>query len=402
MLRIARLAAALIVAATPAMARPHWVAAWGAPPDQAGPPLPPQTIRQIVRVTLGGTAVRLRLSNLYGDAPLRLGSARLARARGGAAIDPASDRPVTFGGHSAVVVPKGGSVLSDPIALPVEAFDRLAVSVHLPDGVHAPTWHGEGAAKAFLVPGDKVSAADLPAASTDTSRWFLTDVEVAAAPGARLLVAAGDSITDGVGSTEDADTRWTDVLARRLHADPRFADVAVVNAGVAGNRLLNDAAKPFIGPSLRHRFARDVLDKPGARWVVILSGGNDVTASGVLKDAKDKVSAQQITDGLATLAARARARGLKVYGATLTSRGPVTGFFALSPENAAKRDAVNAWIRTSGTFDAVIDFEAALSDPARPGVMSPAYDSGDHVHPNDAGYRAMAAAIDLGLFTSPP
>jgi lysophospholipase L1-like esterase len=192
--------------------------------------------------------------------------------------------------------------------------------------------------------------------------------------------------------------RWPDQLAARLQADPALRQIAVINSGIAGNRLLNDEGDPFIGQSLLNRFDRDVLDKPGVRWVLILSGGNDITAAGVLKTAKDNVSAEQIIDGYRQLIARAHARGIKVWGATFTPRGGSDGFFALSPENLAKRETVIAWIRTSGAFDAVIDFEAATRDPAHPDRLLPAYDSGGHIHLNDAGYGAMAVAIDLNLF----
>jgi lysophospholipase L1-like esterase len=386
-------------AAQPHTAQPHWVAAWGAPPDQAGEALAPQTVRQVIRVSLGGSAVRLRFSNLYGDGPVILDQVRVARSAGGSAIRPGADHPVAFGGKPAVTIPRGGSVISDPVDMTVKALENIAVSLHLPAGASAPTLHGEGGQTAYLASGNAVSAASLPDARTEFSRYFLTDVEVAASPGARLFVAVGDSITDGVGATEDRNLRWPDQLAARLQTDPALSDIAVVNAGIAGNRILNDAASPFIGQSLLNRFDRDVLDKPGVRWVLILAGGNDITASGILETPKDKVSAEQVIDGLKRLIARARARGIKVWGATLTPRGSGgSGFFTLSPENTAKREAVNAWIRTSGAFDVVVDFESATQDPADPSRLLPSYDKGDGVHLNDAGYAAMAAVIDLGLF----
>ena len=397
MLRAAILA--LLLLAGPAAAAPHWVAAWGAPPDQAGKPLPPTTVRQAVRLSLGGPRVRLRLSNLYGAAPVTVGPVRIARPIGGSGVQAGSDRAVTFDGHATVTIPAGGSALSDPVAFPVAALDDLTVSLHLPGGAATPTWHGEGGQTAYLTPGDTTASASLQEPTTDTSRYFLTDVEIDAPADARLLVAVGDSITDGVGATENANARWPDVLAARLQADPRLAHIAVVNSGIAGNRLLNDAADPFIGPSVLHRLDRDVLRKPGVRWVLVLAGGNDIAASGVLKDPRQQVSAEQIIAGYRELIARAHARGVKVWAGTFTPRGPAAGVFALSPENIARRDAVNAWIRTSGAFDAVVDFEAAVRDPANPSQLLAAYDSGDHVHPNDAGYRAMAAAMDLALFT---
>ena len=377
----------------------HWVAAWGAPPDQAGPAIPPQTVRQIVHVSLGGSAVRLRFSNLYGDGPQTLGPVRVARHAGGSAIRSETDLPVTFGGKSSVTIPKGADALSDPLALPVAALEDLVVSLYLPAGASAPTLHGEGGQTAYLAAGDLTAASALPEATTVFSRYFLSDVEVAASPDAGVLVAVGDSITDGVGATDDRNARWPDQLAARLQADPALKHIAVVNSGIAGNRVLNDEGAPFIGQSLLSRFDRDVLDKAGVRWALILHGGNDITASGILKTPKDNVSADQIIDGYRQLIARAHARGVRVWGATFTPQGGSEGFFALSPENVAMRETVNAWIRTSGAFDAVIDFENATRDPAHLDRLLPAYDSGGHVHPNDAGYEAMAGAIDLKLFT---
>lgn len=377
---------------------PHWVAAWGAAPDQAGPSLPSQTVRQIVRVSLGGSAVRLRFSNLYGNGPVTIGPVRVARHAGGGAIEHGADQPVTFSGQSSVTIPRGAAVLSDPVIMPVQALEDLAISLYLPAGASASTLHGEGGQTAYLADGDLTAAAALPNARTELSRYFLSDVEVAASPGAAVMVAVGDSITDGVGSTDDRNVRWPDQLAARLQADPALKHIAVVNSGIAGNRLLNDEGDPFIGQSVLKRFDRDVLHKPGVRWVLILSGGNDITASGILKTAKDNVSADQIIDGYTQLIARAHTLGVKVWGATFTPQGGSDGFFALSPENVAKRETVNAWIRTSGAFDAVVDFENATRDPADLDRLLPAYDSGGHIHLNDAGYKAMADAIDLNLF----
>jgi lysophospholipase L1-like esterase len=389
---------ALLTAFPAPAAGPHWVAAWGAPPDQAGTALGAQTIRQVIRPTLAGSAIRLRLSNLYGEGPLTLGPVRVARSAGGPAIRLDTDAAVTFAGRATVTLPKGGEALSDPVALPVAAFEDLAVSLYLPDGAAAPTLHGVAMATAYLAPGDHTRDARLPARPNDSSRYLLTGVEVAAAPGARALVILGDSITDGVGSTDDANRRWPDLLAQRLHADPALANIAVVNAGIAGNRILNDAAKPFIGPSSLHRFERDVLGQPGVRWVLILQGSNDISAADRLTTPKDQVSAEQVIAGLQALIDRAHARGLKVYGGTLLPYEAGKGPFPGTPAGHEKRRVVRAWIRNSGAFDAVVDFHAAVVDPDHPGELRPAFDSGDHLHPNDAGHAALAAAVDLGLF----
>ena len=389
----------LTLAADPAQAAPqHWVAAWAAAPDQEGPPLSAKTIRQIVRPSIGGSSVRLRFSNLYGTAAVTIGPVRIAKYAGESAIQPATDRAVTFGGKAAATIAQGADVLSDPVAFPVAAFEQLAISVYVPDSSKASTLHGVGMQTAYIADGEVTAAIKLGKSETDTSRYFLTDVEVAAAADARTIVVIGDSITDGVGSTSERNRRWPDALAERLQADPALASIAVVNSGIAGNRLLNDASAPFIGPSMLSRFDRDALGKPGVRWVVLLSGSNDLSAADMLDSPKDKVSAQQIIGGMQQLIARAHAKGIKVYGATVLPKAGVKKPFVHTPEGQAKRLELNAWIRNSGAFDAVVDFERLLGDPTRPDHLAPAYDSGDHLHPNDAGYKAMAAAIDLRLF----
>lgn len=382
----------------PAAAKERWIGAWSASPSSPGPSFEKQSIRQIVRVSIGGSQVRLRLSNLYGDGPVTIGPVRVAKHAQGSAIEPDSGRAVTFGGKASIAVGKGESILSDPVAMPVSAFERLAVSLYLPVRSGTSTVHDLAIQTAYIAPGDTTAADVFPAGETDTSRFFLTDVEVAAEPGAHAVVAIGDSITDGVGSTLDANARWPDALAARLRADPRFAQIAVLNAGIAGNRILNDAADPYLGPKILSRFDRDALDKPGVRWVVLLSGSNDISAAERLKTPEANVSAEQIIEGMKTLIARARAKGVKVVGATLVPKGSPDE--PLTATAKAKRRALNDWIRDGGAFDAVVDFETALRDPARPDYMLPDYDSGDHVHPNDAGYKTMAAAFDLGLFAA--
>lgn len=381
--------------ADPPVEPQHWVAAWSAPADQDGPVLSGKTIRQIVRPGIAGPKVRLRLSNLYGTAAVTLGPVRIAKHAGESAIQSATDRAVTFGGKPTVTIAQGADALSDPIAFPIVAFEQVAISLFVVDGGKASTLHGVGMQTAFIANGQVTAAAKLETSETDTSRYFLTDVEVATRADARTVVVIGDSITDGVGSTLDRNRRWPDILAERLQADPALASVAVVNSGIAGNRLLNDASAPFVGPSMLSRLERDVLSKPGVRWVMVLTGSNDISASDMLDTPKDKVSAQQIITGLQKLIARAHAKGIKVYGATLLPKAGVGKPFVHTPEAQAKRNEVNAWIRSSGAFDAVVDFGRLMSDPARPDHLAPRYDSGDHLHPNDAGFAAMAAAIDL-------
>jgi lysophospholipase L1-like esterase len=388
---------ALLVAlavGTPASATDQWVAAWSAAPDQEGPELTGKTIRQIVRPSIAGPSIRLRLSNLYGTAAVTIGPVRIARHAGESAIRPDTDRPVTFGGRPTVTIAPGADALSDPVAFALVALEQVAISLYVVDG-KVSTLHGVGMQTAFIVNGEVTAAAKLENSETDTSRYFLTDVEVTARADARTVVVIGDSITDGVGSTDDRNRRWPDALAERLQADPALASIAVVNSGIAGNRLLNDASTPFVGPSMLARFERDVSSKPNARWVVVLTGSNDISASDMLDTPKDKVSAQQIIAGLQKLITRAHAKGIKVYGATLLPKAGVGKPFIHTPEAQAKRNEVNAWIRSSGAFDAVADFDRLMRDPARPDRLAARHDSGDHLHPNDAGFAAMAAAIDL-------
>jgi lysophospholipase L1-like esterase len=372
----------------------HWVAAWSAAADQEGPALTGKTIRQVVRPSIAGPNIRLRLSNLYGTAAVTIGPVRVARHAGESAIRPDTDRPVTFGGKPTVTIAPGADALSDPVAFSLVALEQIAISLYVVDG-KVSTLHGVGMQTAFIADGQVTATAKLENSETDTSRYFLTDVEVTAHADARTVVVIGDSITDGVGSTDDRNRRWPDVLAERLQADPALASIAVVNSGIAGNRLLNDASAPFVGPSILTRFERDVLSKPNVRWVVVLTGSNDISASDMLDTPKDKVSAQQIIAGLQKLIARAHAKGVKVYGATLLPKAGVGKPFIHTPEAQAKRNEVNAWIRSSGAFDAVADFDRLMGDPARPDHLVARYDSGDHLHPNDAGFAAMAAAIDL-------
>ena len=382
----------------PSAAEATWVAAWTAAPDSAGPPVEQQSLRQIARTSIAGSRVRIRLSNLFGAAPVRIGPIRVAAHARGSAIIPETDRPVTFNGVSTVTIAAGADALSDPVALQVNALQELAVSFYLPTRAAPSTIHSTALQTTFIARGDQTAAAAWPNATTDRSRYFLTDVEVERDGPAKAVVIMGDSITDGVGSTRDANARWPDALADRLQADPALASIAVVNAGIAGNRILNDGVDPFIGPSSLSRFDRDALDKPGVRWVILLQGSNDISATDMLDTPKDRVTPAQIIAGMQTLIARAHARGIAIWGATMLPRGGVQKPFVTTAAGTAARAAVNTWIRSSGAFDAVIDFERVMGDPDRPDRLLPAYDSGDHLHPNDAGYRAMAAAVDLRLF----
>jgi lysophospholipase L1-like esterase len=377
-------------------AGPHWVDAWSAAPDSAGPPLQAQTVRQIVRPSVGGSALRLRLSNLFGAGPVTIGPVHVAIHAEGSAIVEGSDRAVTFAGKSSVTIAKGADALSDPVALPVQALQELAVSLYLATSTGASTVHGDGQQTAFITEGgDATAATRYPDGEVAGNRFFLTDVEVAT-DAARSIVMLGDSVTDGFGSTKDGNGRMPDALASRLQADPALASISVVNSGIAGNRLLNDGP---IGPSMLARMDRDALAKPGVQWIVLLAGINDIGVAGSPDTPADDVSAQQIIDGMKTVIARAHAKHIKVVGGTITPNGGYDWPFHTGA-GEKKRQAVNTWIRSGGAFDAVVDFENVVRDPQHRDRLLPAFDSGDHMHPNDAGYKAMAGAIDLRRFAA--
>lgn len=372
----------------------QWITAWAAAPDSPGPAFSNKTVRQMMRTSVAGTKVRLRLSNLFGSGPITITSVHLARHESGSTIMPKSGRSISFGGKSSVTIPKGADVVSDPVAFRVAALEVLAVSIYLPDPIELSTMHTTAIQTAYIAPGNVAEKETLPAGETDTSRFFLTDVEVTAKNNSRAIVIMGDSVTDGVGSTEDKNSRWPDRLAERLQSERALSSIAVVNSGISGNRILNDGSRPFLGPSGLNRFDRDVLTKPNIRWIIMLAGGNDISAARILEAPKEKVSAQQIIEGMKTLIGRARQKKIKIFGATLTPREGARFYY---PDGEKMRQEINNWIRNGGAFDGVVDFDKVIQDPTQPGRMLAAYDSGDHLHPNDAGYKAMADAIDLAI-----
>jgi len=373
-----------------------WAATWQARPEPARAPvvtLNNQTVRQILRISLGGEKFRVRLSNEYGDTPLRIGSAHVALAGDGSSIQFGTDRPLTFGGTPEVIIPEHSYVLSDPVDLVAPARSQLAVSLFLPDNEKTLTEHFFALQSAFVVPRDATSSTVLQGATTITKRVVLTGVDVAVSKRPRVIVALGDSTTSGFGSTAGTDRRWTDRLAERLTT--KKGTYSIVNAGIGGNRLLHD----FIGPNALSRFDRDVLSQAGVTHVVVLIGINDFGLPGGRKLPQEEVTLEQMVAGLRQLILRAHERGLKVIGATLPPFGPIPerpGYY--SENSAAKREALNQWIRSSKEFDGVIDFDAALRDPADAKSMLATYDSGDHLSPNDDGYKAMGDAVDLKLF----
>jgi lysophospholipase L1-like esterase len=373
----------------------HWVATWS-PSQQLVEPrnLPPAplagaTLRQVLQASLGGREVRVHFSNAFGTGPLVITSAHIARSRGGSAIDTASDRALTFRGADSVLIPPGRAVTSDVFDYAIAPFADLAVTVHFSTAPADVTGHPGSRTTSYLVAGDHVAAVVLADAAA-TEHWYvLAGVDVVA-DSAAAVVTLGNSITDGRGSGTDQNDRWPDDFARRLRADPRTSRVAVVNAGIGGNRILNDG----LGPAALSRLDRDVFAVSGVRWVLVLEGVNDI---GTWREpgapalvATDLIAAYQL------IIARAHARGLKVYGGTIT---PFGGSLYDGEEREAARQTVNRWIRTGGAFDAVIDFDAAVRDPANPRRLQSALDTGDHLHPNEAGYHVMADAIPLTLFT---
>jgi len=383
--------------AAPASQATAWTATWEASPE---PPRAPvvitgnQTVRQVARVSVGGIWTRLRLSNEFGDKPLTISSAHFGLAGPGGSVQQGSDRTVTFGGAPFVTIPPHARVVSDPISLTVPPLSSVAVSLFFPGQVGDVTEHYFGLATGWIAPGNMTASPALTPATTFTKRVVLTGIEVATPPKVKSVVVLGDSITGGYGSTADANRRWPDRLAERL-AQRQGGPLAVVNAGIGGNRLLHD----FIGPNALSRFDRDVLTQANVGYVIVLIGINDFGFPGGRNLPQEDVTAEAVIAGYKQLIAQANTSGIRVIGATMPPFGPIPerpGYY--SEASAAKRAAVNQWIRTSRAFHGVVDFDAALRDPANANAMSPAYDSGDHLNPNDAGYQAMANAVDLKLF----
>jgi lysophospholipase L1-like esterase len=401
--------ALLLLVGQDAAARPpgrpaEWLGTWAsvptATPATATPTLSDDTVRQVVHTSVGGDQVRLRLTNEFGDRPLRIGEVHVARRATGTDIVAATDRVVTFGGRRSSTVPAGAPLVSDAVALPVPAGSDLVVSIYLPAPTPVTSLHAFSYQDNVIADGNVTGARSVVATSTVGQWFFLSGVSVRST-GTGAVVALGDSITDGFETDVNANHRWPDLLASRLR------DVGVLNLGIAGNRLLHDPNPPpgsdaenfaaFFGQSALRRFDRDVVAQPGARYVVVLLGVNDLGHPGTTAPQSEVVTAAEIIDAHRQLIIRAHAAGLRIYGGTvLPFKDDTLGFY--SPENETKRQAVNTWIRTGGEYDAVIDFDAALRDPADRQRLRARYDSGDHLHPNDAGMAAMAAAVPLRLF----
>ena len=382
-----------------AAAKPdHWVGTWATSPMAAPNPegkllAGDTTLREIVHISLGGPVVRVVLSNEFGLDPLTIGQAHLALSSGHGDIALTSANALSFGGRPSITIPPGALVVSDPVALKLPAFADVAVSLYLPEQpLRQLSVHGFADQTSYTASGNVVGAAKLDAAKEIYSWPILKGLDVKAADDSAAIVAFGDSITDGAHSTRDANARWPDVLARRLQADKKTVHLGVLNQGIGGNRVLHDTT----GPGALARFDRDVLAQAGVKYLILLEGINDIGHAQDPVKPYDVVTAEDLIVGLGQLAARAHTHGIKVYGATLT---PYVGAKYSSPAGEAMRQAVNQWIRTSTQLDGFIDFDKATQDPAYPTVFAPAADSGDHLHPADAGYKIMGDAIDLKLFT---
>jgi len=396
-------------AATDATDATFWTTTWtasqqpvwasGALPLPTGLPdvISDATVLQRVRISVGGRRVRLVLSNHYGKQAIQIGAAGIRGLAG------RTGRPVTFAGHAAVTVAAGATVTSDPVDLDTPALDTLAVSLYLPRPTMLTSFHWDGRQTAYIAPGDQVDHVDrlaladqeshppLQRARTFQARVLLSAIDVETPAPCPTVVAIGDSITEGNGATPDADRRWPDQLANRLARQ----HIAVLNAGISGGQLLRDG----MGESGLARFGHDVLAVPQVRSVVLALGINDIGWPGsTFAPGRELPTVDELAHGYRKLVAQAHARGVRVIGATITpfagalGGSPIHGY--ASPEKEALRQRMNHWIRTSGAFDAVADFDAAVRDPAHPDRLLPAFDSGDHLHPGDQGYAAMAAAID--------
>jgi lysophospholipase L1-like esterase len=387
----------------------EWVQTWGVAPlpsSAALGPLPAtpsfenQTIRQTMRVSAGGSQLRIRFSNEYGTKPLVVGRARIALADEQGNPIPGTQREVLFSGQAGATIPIAAPYLSDPIDLPVKALSSVSISLYLPQATGPCTCHGTGMQTAYVSSAGDFTAQAFVPKQTVQLRAFISGIDVQATPGTRAVVVLGDSISDGIGSTVDANHRWPDLLANEL--DKNASAWGVVNMGISGNQVLSDGA----GQSALARFDRDVLSVPGVRTVILFEGVNDLGISyghfegpmaAVFKASSSggKVTRESMIAGYRQLIARAHERGLKVIAATIT---PYGGAAYYSEEGESVRAAINAWIRTSHEVDGVIDFDAAMRDPAKPTQIREGFHAGDHLHGSDAGYRAMTAAINLSLF----
>ena len=382
-------------ATTPA---PRWAEELPAPfnvPEVLGD----QTVRQIARISVGGDQLRVVISNEFGTRPVTIGSASVALSAGGSAVDPATVKLLTFGGKSSAVIPPGAPLVSDPVDLAVKPLSSVAVSFYLPKRTGITSVHWDGAQTTYISgAGDKTKDADFKADSTDKSRLLLSRILTTAKPDSSAIVFFGDSITDGACSTADTNNRWPDHIAERLQAEGH-PDVAVVNEAYSGDRVLTNG----MGTNALSRFDMSVLSHPHVSTVVMMMGINDIGWPGkeAITPSDPEPTADDVIAGYKQIIDRAHDHGLRFVGVTLTPfidtfKGlPTSGYY--TPEKEKIREAVNEWIRANKTADGLIDFDKLLEDPKNPNHINPAYDCGDHLHPNDAGYQAMAKAVDLSV-----
>jgi lysophospholipase L1-like esterase len=390
----------------------RWLATWGASPQVAIPPsvLPipgdvsaagftNQTVRNIIFTSVGGSALRLRLTNSFGWQPVTFDEVDVGVVESGAALVPGSSRTARFAGQSSVTMAPGAEALSDPVQIEVGPLQELAVSLFSSGATGPASYHFNANQINYIASGDAAPSASGAAFTGTSGAWYFVDgVDVLARPRERAtIVALGDSITDGFGSTVGTNHRWPNLLAQRILAGPPGLADSVVDEGISGNRVLNNSA--CFGVDAQARLDRDVLTQTGAGFVILLEGINDIgfsqTPNAGCTAPNTDVSAAQIIAAYQQIIAQVHARGLEIFGGTLT---PFKGAFYYSAAGEVKRETVNAFVRTSGAFDGVIDFDRAVRDPANPLQFLTAYDSGDHLHPNDAGYQAMANAVNLSLF----
>jgi lysophospholipase L1-like esterase len=384
---------------------PIWVATWGTSQQIPEPQnelsaddLRDATVRQIFHLSIGGSVLRVHLSNAFGTEALRFTSVHIARplSASSPSIDPASDRQLTFAGKSEVIVPPGAEYISDPVNWKAAPLSDLAVTFHLENPPARQTGHPGSRATSYYVHGDATGAATL-LEPKHVDHWLqISEIDVQASPEAAAVVVLGDSITDGHGATTNGNDRWTDVLAARLQGSPQTKTIGVSNQGIGGNHLLTDG----LGPNALARFDRDVLAPAGVRWLIVFEGVNDLgglARNGEVPEAEHAALVERVLAAYRQIIERAHAHGLQVFGATIT---PYTGsdYYHPDPQSEADRKAVNQWIRAAGHFDGVIDFDAVVRDPEHPEQLLPNFDCGDHLHPSPAGYKAMGEAVPLTIF----
>jgi len=412
MLRLGKVAMAALAAAAMLPAQSGldtWVTTWTTAQQLVAPTGPPrparqkgpeasnlpasladQTVRMVAHVSVGGRRVRVELSNMLNAPPLEIGAAHLAVAKGGGEIADGTDRVLKFGGSASFTIPAGAIALSDPVDLEVVPLSDLAVSLYLPRDTGAPANHTVGLHTGYISKGNVAGSRNMPDPTNMFAYVWLAGIDVAAPRDASTVVALGDSITDGYATTRDANMAWPTLLAKRLKENKSTQHVAVVNQGISGNQVLRDGA----GISALARLDRDVLTRPGVKWVILLEGINDINIR-TRPGGANPLTADELIGGYRQIIERCHAQGIRVIGATLT---PAEGVPTYSEHGEEVRVAANRWIRTKGNFDAVVDLDAVLRDTQRPARLKAEADSGDHIHPNDGGNQTMANAFDLGVF----